>query len=147
MAEDFIAVAANVIMRDDCVLLVQEGKDPVDGTWNLPSGRLKQGESPENCAEREAQEETGVNVFPEEVVGVYRARSDITDGGVVVFVYHSTLLGGDPEVPDDDSVQDVTFVPVNKLSSMDLRSDHIEDAVQDVQDGNTYPLSVVQHYR
>jgi hypothetical protein len=56
-------------------------------------------------------------------------------------------LSGDPDVPEDDSIQDVEFVSVSELSSRDLRSEYIERAVEDFQDGTTYPLSAVQDMR
>jgi len=147
MPERYVAVAANIIQRDDSILLVQDGKEHVDGQWNLPAGTVEPGESPENCAEREAREETGLNVFPEALVGTYLGPSDVYDDGVAIFVYHSSILSGDPEVPDDDTVQDVVFVPVSKVASRDLRADYITAAIDDFTDGQTYPLSVVSRPR
>lgn len=147
MVEQYVAVAANIIKRDDEILLVQEGKDHVEGQWNLPAGTLERGESPENCAEREAREETGLNVFPEEFVGTYIGRSDVYEDDVIVFVYHASIVGGDPEAPDDDTVQEVEFVPVEKVASRDLRADYITEAVDDFENGRTYPLSVIDRVR
>jgi 8-oxo-dGTP diphosphatase len=49
-----------IIMKGDQVLLMRRRNSHGDGTWSSPGGHLEYGESPEACAIRESQEETGV---------------------------------------------------------------------------------------
>lgn len=49
-----------VVIRDGCILLVRRGIEPSRGLWAIPGGALKLGETLQQCAEREIQEETGV---------------------------------------------------------------------------------------
>ncbi len=44
------------------VLLIERGEHPFKGSWALPGGFLRMDESPEQCALRELEEETGVEV-------------------------------------------------------------------------------------
>ena len=51
-----------IIRRGDEVLLIRRKNVHGSGSWSTPGGHLDYGESPENCAVREAMEETGVVV-------------------------------------------------------------------------------------
>lgn len=57
-------VAASVIVVDasDCVLLIKRGHAPGEGLWSLPGGSVIKGETPRVAAQREALEETGLEV-------------------------------------------------------------------------------------
>jgi 8-oxo-dGTP diphosphatase len=54
------------VIRDGCVLLVHR---PQYDDWTFPKGKLEPGESWEDAAEREVEEETGLRVEPGELVG------------------------------------------------------------------------------
>jgi 8-oxo-dGTP diphosphatase len=51
-----------LITNGDEVLLMKRVNAHGAGTWSTPGGHLDFGESPLDCAEREAHEETGVSV-------------------------------------------------------------------------------------
>jgi 8-oxo-dGTP diphosphatase len=51
-----------IIRRGDEVLLLRREGVHGSGTWSTPGGHLDHGETPEQCAVREAREETGVEV-------------------------------------------------------------------------------------
>lgn len=55
---------AGVVLADDHgrFLLVQESRPKVYGKWNLPAGHVDPGETPQQAAIREAQEEVGLHV-------------------------------------------------------------------------------------
>jgi ADP-ribose pyrophosphatase YjhB (NUDIX family) len=60
-----------VIVRGDRVLLVQRGREPLKGYWSLPGGVLEVGETLERAVVREAKEETGLDIVPIAVVGIF----------------------------------------------------------------------------
>ena len=60
MSKDLLVpvVAGCVIQKDGKYLLVQEKQQKVYGLWNLPAGHVDEGETFEEAAIRESQEET-----------------------------------------------------------------------------------------
>jgi 8-oxo-dGTP diphosphatase len=58
--------AGGLVIRDGCVLLVHR---PQYDDWTFPKGKLESGESWEDAAVREVEEETGVLAEAGQVVG------------------------------------------------------------------------------
>ncbi len=77
--------------------------------WNLPGGRVEDGESPWDAALREVREEIGVTAQLERLVGVY--YKPVQDE--VVFQFLGTLVEGAPTTSDE--VAEVCYVPVDAL--------------------------------
>ena len=55
-----IPAVAAVLIHDDKVLLVCRGQEPNKGRWGFPGGKIEVGETIEEAALRELEEETGV---------------------------------------------------------------------------------------
>ena len=82
-------------------ILVQERHDR---SYSLPAGTIEPGERPEDAVVREVLEETGLNVIPSELLGVFggnRYRVEYHNGDVVEYtvclfkcVVVSGVLGG-----------------------------------------------------
>ena len=111
------AVAA--IIRDGSghVLLIRRG----DGRgWSLPGGFMEPGETVVECLVREVQEETGLDVEPERLVGIYSdpAVNHITfpNGDQVHLVsatFECRVFGGHLRPDGDESLDVVYFAPDN----------------------------------
>ena len=65
------AVAVIVRRANREILLVKRAKDPAKGTWDLPGGFANFGESFEDAARREIQEELGVLLSDFEYLGSF----------------------------------------------------------------------------
>jgi len=60
-----------IIIENNRVLLVKRGHPPLAGEWSIPGGVLEVGETLRQAAKREAWEETGLTVEPEDLLGVF----------------------------------------------------------------------------
>ena len=65
-------VCASALIRNAAgEILLQRRADFGEAWWGLPGGLLEPGETPETALVREVQEETGLNVQPTRLIGVY----------------------------------------------------------------------------
>ncbi len=106
------------LIRDDAGrVLLQRRSD--DGTWSLPAGAVDPGERPAEALVREVWEETGLQVVPKKVAGVFSGpefrhtypNGDQIDVFSVVFLCEVTggTLGG----RDGESLELRYFIPAN----------------------------------
>jgi 8-oxo-dGTP diphosphatase len=76
-------------------------------TWSLPGGWLDFGESPEQAAEREVLEETGVVVKAESRAGYLVNHSERT---IVTLFIRCEYVSGEPTITEPDKCQDVQWL-------------------------------------
>jgi len=62
-----VAVGA-IVFKEGSVLLVRRGQPPAEGSWAIPGGSVRVGETLQQAAEREILEETGVVIRAAEPV-------------------------------------------------------------------------------
>lgn len=62
MSASFLAASVAIVSREE-ILLIQRNRPPSEGLWTLPGGRLEPGETTEQCAMREVQEELGLTLY------------------------------------------------------------------------------------
>jgi ADP-ribose pyrophosphatase YjhB (NUDIX family) len=83
-------VAGAIPVDDDGnVILLRRGFDPGQGLWTFPGGFVDLGESVEDAARRETDEELGLAVVLGPLVGVYSRPED----RVVLIVYRARTSG------------------------------------------------------
>jgi 8-oxo-dGTP diphosphatase len=130
--------AAAAIIRDTTgrVLLIRRG----DGRgWSLPGGAMEPGESIAACLLREVWEETGLDVEPLRLVGIYSdpayMRFAYANGDRVHFVsatFECRVVGGSLRPDGEESLEVAYFAP--DALPPDLVCDHghrILDALVD----------------
>lgn len=106
------------VIKDGKILLVQES---TDNCWAMPGGWADVGDVPSEVASRECKEESGFDVKPIKVIGVYDANRV---GGKLEFfhafkiIFLCELLGG--EARTSDETLDVKFFDFNKLPKLSL---------------------------
>jgi 8-oxo-dGTP pyrophosphatase MutT (NUDIX family) len=117
------------------VLLVRQGIDR--GDWELPGGKLKKRESLPDAIVRELKEETGMEVTPLRVVGVfYIAEENYFDWVVECRLTkkHPKLKTNPPEIID------CKFFALDKLPKK-IRGFTL-DRISDTREGTTHLLPV-----
>ncbi len=77
-------VACCLVARNGLILLLKRAIEPQRDKWVLPGGYVDRGEPVADAAVREAEEECGLSVSLERLLGVYSYRGD--PHVVVVFV-------------------------------------------------------------
>ncbi|NIT60885.1 MAG: NUDIX domain-containing protein [Aliifodinibius sp.] len=90
------------------------------GVWDLPKGKLEEGETIKECSVREVAEEVGVSVLPEIVFQLPETYHEYQQGGIH---YGKTTHWFGMQFPDDS---DLTLTPqteedIQKVSWISLR--------------------------
>lgn len=117
-----------VIPSGGGVVLIRRGNEPFEGRWALPGGFVEVGETVEEAAVREAEEETGLEVEIERLVGVYSEPDRDPRGHNVSVAFLARVKGGDLEAATDASE-----VAVLDPRTVELAFDHgkiLDDALR-----------------
>ena len=95
-----VPAAGVVLVENGRVLLVKRRWDPRAGAWCLPAGFMEAGETPEQTAVRELEEETGVIAQLTGLFGVYAGFDDPRVRAVLI-LYTGVATGGTQRAGDD----------------------------------------------
>lgn len=101
------------------VLLVRRRVAPKVGYWCLPGGFMELGESPEQAALRELEEETGLTGTVDGLLGVTATPNALYDT-VLMVGYRVTEFHGRPR-PDDDA-DAIGWFPAGRLPAIAFES-------------------------
>jgi ADP-ribose pyrophosphatase YjhB (NUDIX family) len=119
------SVSALTFDGDGRLLLIHNTDD---GRWAVPGGCVEPNESPEEAVKREMREETGLDVEPGRLVGVFggpgfRVRYPNGDETSYVTAAFDCVVTGGTLRPDGEEAQDVRFVTWDEIDrSSSLRS-------------------------
>jgi len=94
--------SAVILTQNGKILLVKRKYDPFSGDWSLPAGFIEYDESPEQCAIREAKEETNLEIKLTGLFKVYSGSDDPRTNAILV-VYLAKVTGGTLKPGDDAS--------------------------------------------
>jgi 8-oxo-dGTP diphosphatase len=107
---------ACAIPADDAnrVILLRRGFDPGKDLWTFPGGFVDLGESVEQAAHREVDEELGISIELHGLVGVYSRAQE----RVVLVVYGARALGAPRRTPEAIDVRafEPTEIPWDELA-------------------------------
>lgn len=113
--------AAVLVEQGGYVLLVRRVNAPFKGLWTLPAGFVNAGEDPVQAAERECEEETGLNVRVVRLLDVIAGREH-PRGADFVIAYLAEVVSGELH-PGDDADQAAWF-PRDHLPDLAFETTH-----------------------
>jgi ADP-ribose pyrophosphatase YjhB (NUDIX family) len=126
-----VAVTAFILDADDRVLMIRRTDS---GLYAIPGGQQEIGETVSQTVVREVKEETGIDVEPTELIGVYSDPGHViafTDGEVrqeFSICFRAHPIGGELRTSDESS--EVLWIERSHLNDLDihpsirLRIDH-----------------------
>ena len=94
------------------LLMIKRGGHPFLGCWALPGGFADEGETIEQTAARELEEETGLKGLPLKLIGVYSTPGRDPRGWTVSAAYAVLLPEGIPEATAGDDAADARWIDV-----------------------------------
>lgn len=124
-----------VVIKDNKILLVQES---TDNLWAIPGGWADVGDIPSEVALRETKEESGFDVKPIKVIGVFDANR--VEGALEFFhafkiIFLCELIGGEAMASDETiDVNFFSFDELPPLSQNRTNLKHIEEIKQHLND-------------
>ena len=125
------AVTADCVVitkeADPKVLLIQRGGEPFNGCWAFPGGFMNMDETTEQCAIRELEEETGLQVSNVILIGAY-SKVDRDPRGRTISVAYLAIVDSPLEVTGQDDAAKAEWWPLSALPQ--LAFDH-EEIMQD----------------
>lgn len=107
-------VAGSVVLKGEQILLCKRAIEPRKGFWTLPAGFMELGESVEEAAQREAQEEALADIEIDRLLAVY----SVPRIGQVQVMFRARLLGDYGVGPESQEVKLVDWkdIPWSKLA-------------------------------
>ncbi len=120
------------------VLLIQRRDQPFKGGWAFPGGFMNMDETTEQCAIRELEEETGLQVSELHQIGAY-SKVDRDPRGRTITVAYLVIVDHPIAVTGQDDAAKAQWFPIDTLPS--LAFDH-EDIMQDAL--NAYKIRFPQ---
>jgi len=107
-------VAGSVVLKGDKILLCKRAIEPRKGFWTLPAGFMELGESVEEAAQREAQEEALADIEIDRLLAVY----SVPRIGQVQVMFRARLLGDYGVGPESEEVKLVEWkdIPWSELA-------------------------------
>jgi ADP-ribose pyrophosphatase YjhB (NUDIX family) len=125
------------VIKDDKILLVQEKSDNL---WAMPGGWADVGNIPSEVAIRETKEESGFDVKPRKIIGVYDANRV---GGQLEFfhafkiIFFCDVIGGMATTSDETiDVKYFSFEEIPPLSMNRTNKNHLEEIQLHLKDSN-----------
>ena len=103
-----------IIEKNDTVLLMKRKGSIGENTWSFPGGKLEKFESIEDCAIREAKEETNLNIFN---ISIDKCTNDIflNDNVHYVTVFVRCKFTGQAQIMENNKCSDMGWFNKNKL--------------------------------
>jgi 8-oxo-dGTP diphosphatase len=111
----YVGVGCVIADDDGRLLLVRRRGAHGAGSWSTPGGHLDFGESPETCAVREAQEETGIVVGDMEFLGVTNDYFEGEEKHYITLWFGGVVDDSAPAVPQLEETAEIGWFEAGAL--------------------------------
>ncbi|SUE32253.1 NUDIX hydrolase [Nocardia farcinica] len=133
-----------VLRRGDTVLYGQRSNTGFeDGAWHLPAGHLEAGESVVTALVREAAEEIGVTIRPEDVQFSHFMHNSSSGGRMAIF-FTVTDWHGEPENCEPDKCSALDWFALD--TPPDRMIDYCRVAMKHIAEGTPFSVYGWQSY-
>lgn len=138
-------IVGGLIVKDGKFVMVREKKEEARGLWNFPMGKLEGNETLAAGAKREMEEETGLTVALQHLIGIYQLPKSRTGRNIIEFIYLASVVSDELRCPPDlmdarwMTVEDFEKIPDNQHRNM-MRKVILQDWLA----GRRYPLDFVR---
>lgn len=131
------AVTADVAVitteQEPKVLLIQRGNEPYKAHWAFPGGFMDMDETTEQCAIRELEEETGLQISEVKQIGAY-SKVDRDPRGRTITVAYIARIANAEKVNGQDDAAKAEWFPINNLPPLAFdHEDIMKDAIELLQ--------------
>ena len=121
-ANSLVPAASAIVTNHEGKILLQRRRD--NDLWALPGGAMNIGESIRETVVREVKEETGFDVQPQYITGIYTDPQHVvafSDGEVrqqFSICFSCTIVGGERQVSDES--HDVAFFSLQEIEQLSM---------------------------
>lgn len=126
-------VTACAVVEDEGgrVLLTRRAQPPYEGYWDLPGGFVGEAEHPHDAVRRELREETGLDVQPQKLIGIWidRYAERDEDGPATMNLYFAASASGGEGEPSDD-VSELRWARTTELPPPHELAFHIAEVLE-----------------
>ena len=138
-------IASSCIIDNNKILMVQENKADIQGLWNLPGGKVKINEDIKQAAIRETLEETGYNIYLNNILLI---QNYITNRGVLLIIYFYATLSDSRQVEyrksEISNVKWFTLEEIKNIPKKNIRGgDGIDKILYNIENQIKYPLDIL----
>ena len=118
-------VACAIVEKEGDIVLLKRDIEPEKGKWVMPGGYVDRGEVVEDAVHRETEEECGIEIHLNNLLGVYSYPGQLE----VVIVYMAKYVSGNLMVGDE--TQAVKLFNPKEIPWQDLAFASTRDALRD----------------
>ena len=122
-------VAQVYVKKDNKILMVQENKEGIKGKWNMPAGKLEDGESIIEAAIRETKEETNLKVSIKGLIAIQETISSL--GQLVILYFLGEYVSGTIKY-DKKEISDVKWMSEKEILSLDKKQIRGAETIEDI---------------
>lgn len=117
------ATVAVIINEHDELLVATRAHNPAKGTLDLVGGFMDLGETAEEAMCREIREETGLEVFPDQLRYLFSQANIYPYGGITLHtadLFFEVRVSGRPSLEAHDDVARIQWIPLSQVNIQDF---------------------------